>query len=250
MNKVKPIRMKQVIEKEENPIQLNKKINPLLPRIDETPKLMIIYGSVGVGKTSTAIQLIMDDECFGNCWDILYCVANTIFQDTKLYSIRNSNKSVLVDNYSDEAINMIIENQTKENEDDYVPYGLLFLEDALSNKGGCSCNHSAISKLATNFRHKKLCILINAQSINQISSMIRSQVNSVFLKKLRSKKEIDKFGDQYGAWVGIENFYKMYEYAFGKAEQKYNMLYFDLDNMLVWLNLGEKLLYDDEKLLI
>jgi hypothetical protein len=96
-------------------------------------------------------------------------------------------------------------------------------------------------------RHRFLNIFIVAQTVNQIASVIRSQANIIFLKKIRSTKELDKFESQYASMIGGEKYFrKMYNYVFSKPENKFDFLYIDLDNFRVYHNF-QKILYENEK---
>lgn len=240
--------IKRLVDKDDFKFTLKKPLkNDILPDISKR-LLVILYGSVGTAKTTLLMNLLYNPDFYEGQFDMKYYISPTIYQDANLFPAREDPDAILIDNYSDEAIDEIVKNQSiMEGEGvDSVPFSALILEDALSDKA-TSSNNSSISKLATNYRHRMLNIFIVSQAVNQISSLIRANVRVIFLKKLRSTKELQKFSDSYADMIGGEKyFFRMYNSIFSKPDNRFDFMYINLDRMEVYHNF-DKLLYKDEK---
>ena len=240
--------IKRLIDKDEFTYTLKKPLkSDILPDISKR-LLFIIYGSKGTSKTTLLMNLLYNPNFYEGQFSMKYYIAPTIYSDNNLFPARSDPDAILIDKYSDEAINEIVKNQTIGDDMtiDDIMFSALILEDALAD-GGTSSNNSAIAKLTTIMRHRFLNVFIVAQTVNQIASVIRSQANIIFLKKIRSTKELDKFESQYASMIGGEKYFrKMYNFVFSKPENKFDFLYIDLDNFRVYHNF-DKLLYENEK---
>ena len=240
--------IKRLIDKDEFTYTLKKPLkSDILPDISKR-LLFIIYGSKGTSKTTLLMNLLYNPNFYESQFSMKYYIAPTIYSDNNLFPARSDPDAILIDKYSDEAINEIVKNQTIGDDMtiDDIMFSALILEDALAD-GGTSSNNTAIAKLTTIMRHRFLNVFIVAQTVNQIASVIRSQANIIFLKKIRSTKELDKFESQYASMIGGEKYFrKMYNYVFSKPENKFDFLYIDLDNFRVYHNF-DKILYENEK---
>ena len=239
--------IKRLIDKDEFTYTLKKPLkSDILPDISKR-LLFIIYGSKGTSKTTLLMNLLYNPNFYDGQFSMKYFIAPTIYSDNNLFPARSDPDAILIDKYSDDAIDEIVKNQTIGDDMtvDDIMFSALILEDALAD-GGTSSNNSAIAKLTTVMRHRFLNIFIVAQTVNQIASVIRSQANIIFLKKIRSTKELDKFESQYASMIGGEKYFrKMYNYVFSKPENKFDFLYIDLDNFRVFHNF-DKILYENE----
>ena len=240
--------IKRLIDKDEFTYTLKKPLkSDILPDISKR-LLFIIYGSKGTSKTTLLMNLLYNPNFYEGQFSMKYFIAPTIYSDNNLFPARSDPDAILIDKYSDEAIDEIVKNQTIGDDMtiDDIMFSALILEDALAD-GGTSSNNSAIAKLTTIMRHRFLNVFIVAQTVNQIASVIRSQANIIFLKKIRSTKELDKFESQYASMIGGEKYFrKMYNFVFSKPENKFDFLYIDLDNFRVFHNF-DKILYENEK---
>ena len=239
--------IKRLIDKDEFTYTLKKPLkSDILPDISKR-LLFIIYGSKGTSKTTLLMNLLYNPNFYEGQFSMKYYLAPTIYSDNNLFPARSDPDAILIDKYSDEAIDEIVKNQTIGDDMtvDDIMFSALILEDALAD-GGTSSNNSAIAKLTTIMRHRFLNIFIVAQTVNQIASVIRSQANIIFLKKIRSTKELDKFESQYASMIGGEKYFrKMYNYVFSNPDNKFDFLYIDLDNFIVRHNF-DKILYENE----
>ncbi len=249
--KFKPLKIRKLKELDDEKITLSRPINPILPDITKR-QLILIIGGVNTGKTSFITSLLYHDDFWNNLFQIKYIISPSIYNDRSARAFRQDESAVLFDNYSNEIIDAIMDNQRLDEDSDFQtqPFSLLLLDDCCDSRGAGN-NNSKISQLCTRYRHLNLNIILSAQSINQgFSSLIRANARSVILKKIRNSKEyskcLDQFGDLFG---GDSNFNKMYKYVFNGKEDKYNFLYLNLDDMKVYKNFDE-LLYHDENLMI
>lgn len=245
------LEVKRVKDKDEFKFDLKKPLsNPdILPDISKRI-LFLIYGKVGSSKSTLLMNLLYNPNFFEGQFKNIFVISPTIFQDATLWPLREDDNAVLIDQYSDDAIDTIVDSQKELMDMSHEKeLSALIIEDALSDSATAS-NRSAISKLATTYRHRMLNIFIVSQAVNQISSLIRANTRVIFLKKLGSSKEIDKFSDNFADQIGgAKYFLKMYNYVFSKPENRYDMLYINLDRQEVYHNF-DKLLYKDEKELI
>ena len=256
MDSIKKIKIKPLLENEEDKTILKRPINPILPRIDKK-QVILILGGIGVGKSTLTTNLIFSNDCYGyndnSLFDIIYVISNTINNDKNAFAYRerssdNGGCCVIFDKYEDSIISGIMDYQNKEEGKDQ-PFSLLVLEDATGS--GTSNNNSKISEFVSKTRHYNTNIIIVGHTINQsFSSLIRANVRQIFLKKMRNGNEKKKFIIQYGDLFGGETaFNKMYDYTFGGDNSKYNFIYCNLDDLFCMKNFDE-IMYKDEKLLI
>ena len=242
------LEVKRVKDKDEFKFELKKPLsNPdILPDISKR-LLFLIYGKVGSSKSTLLMNLLYNPNFFEGQFKTKFVISPTIFQDATLWPLREDDEAVLIDEYSDAAIETIVDSQKELLEMSNTPeLSALILEDALSDSA-TSSNNSAISKLATTYRHRYLNIFIVSQAVNQISSLIRANTRVIFVKKLGSTKEINKFSDNFSDQIGGPKYFlRMYNYVFNKPENRYDMLYINLDRQEVYHNF-DKLLYKDEK---
>ena len=251
--KFKPLKIRKLKEREDLKTERTKELNPILPDIFKN-QLILLLGGVATGKTSLLTNLLYHDDYYNNCFSMKYILSPSIYNDRSAFAFRDDDNAVLIDTYSDDVIDAIVDNQRIDEDDmdaiKHQPFSLLLLDDCVDPKG-CGSNNSKISQLCTRFRHLNLNIILSAQSINQgFSSLIRANVRILLLKRIRNKKEYTKCEEQFGdLFGGTEVFNKMYKYVFNGVDDKYNFLYLNLDDMKVYKNF-EQLLYEDEKLLI
>ena len=245
------LKIRKLKELDDEKLILNRQVNPILPDISKR-QLILVLGGVATGKTTFLTNLLYNDDFYNNMFQIKYIISPSLFNDRSARAFRMDDSAVLFDNYSNEIIDAVMDNQKIDEDSDFQsqPFSLLLLDDCCDSRGAGN-NNSKISQLCTRYRHLNLNIILSAQSINQgFSSLIRANARSVILKKLRNKKEyqkvIEQFGDLFG---GDSNFNKMYKYVFNGKDDKYNFLYLNLDDMKVYKNFDE-LLYHDENLLI
>ena len=65
MNKdFKKIKIKKLLENDEEQIKLKREINPILPRIDKH-QVMLVLGGINTGKSSLVANLIFSNEIYG-----------------------------------------------------------------------------------------------------------------------------------------------------------------------------------------
>ena len=245
------LKIRKLVELDDEKLKLPRQINPILPDISKR-QLILVLGGVATGKTTFLTNLLYNDDFFNGMFQIKYVISPSIYNDRSARAFRQDESAVLFDNYSNEIIDAVMDNQRLDEEDNFQtqPFSLLLLDDCCDSRGAGN-NNSKISQLCTRYRHLNLNIILSAQSINQgFSSLIRANARSIILKKLRNSKEyskcLEQFGDLFG---GDSNFNKMYKYVFNGKEDKYNFLYLNLDDMKVYKNFDE-LLYHDENLMI
>ena len=245
------LKIRKLVELDDEKLKLPRQINPILPDISKR-QLILVLGGVATGKTTFLTNLLYNDDFFNGMFQIKYVISPSIYNDRSARAFRQDESAVLFDNYSNEIIDAVMDNQRLDEEDNFQtqPFSLLLLDDCCDSRGAGN-NNSKISQLCTRYRHLNLNIILSAQSINQgFSSLIRANARSIILKKLRNKKEyskcLEQFADLFG---GDSNFNKMYKYVFNGKEDKYNFLYLNLDDMKVYKNFDE-LLYHDENLMI
>ncbi len=245
-NKFKPLKIRKLKEIDEEEVKLKREINPILPQINKN-QLILLIGGISCGKTTMLTNFCYNNDYYNDLFDMKYIISPSIFNDKSAKAFRDDDKAIIIDKYSDEAIETIIEEQTLKDYEDKQnqPFSLLLLDDCVDPKG-CGSNNSAISNLCCRMRHLNLNIFLSAQSINQgFSSIIRANARHIILKKLRNKKEYNKILEQFSDMFGGEdNFNRMYKYTFDGKDDKYNFLFMNLDDMKCYKNF-EELLYED-----
>ena len=210
------LKIRKLVELDDEKLKLPRQINPILPDISKR-QLILVLGGVATGKTTFLTNLLYNDDFYNSMFQIKYIISPSLFNDRSARAFRQDESAVLFDNYSNEIIDAVMDNQRLDEEDNFQtqPFSLLLLDDCCDSRGAGN-NNSKISQLCTRYRHLNLNIILSAQSINQgFSSLIRANARSIILKKLRNSKEyskcLEQFGDLFG---GDSNFNKMYKYVF------------------------------------
>ena len=138
--------IKRLIDKDEFTYTLKKPLkSDILPDISKR-LLFIIYGSKGTSKTTLLMNLLYNPNFYEGQFAMKYYIAPTIYSDNNLFPARSDPDAILIDKYSDEAIDEIVKNQTIGDDMtiDDIMFSALILEDALAD-GGTSSNNSAIA---------------------------------------------------------------------------------------------------------
>tara|TARA_R110000822_G_scaffold33283_1_gene95058 strand:- start:16 stop:717 length:702 start_codon:yes stop_codon:yes gene_type:complete len=200
------------------------KQNPILPSI---PGISLFCAPPRSGKTVLCTNLL-----------IRKCMWGSIFEPENIFifspSINNDKGSKYLkenfnclDEYSDKALQQILDRQMKFiNEDQKAPLILILFDDCM----GILKKSNLINRLCSNYRHYNIGqIIFSLQSYKGIPNQIRFNLTSLFLlapntnaKSLRMiDEEIDAFG-------GFTNFMKLFNEATNNQE-RYKFMYVKLD---------------------
>ena len=103
--------IKRLIDKDEFTYTLKKPLkSDILPDISKR-LLFIIYGSKGTSKTTLLMNLLYNPNFFEGQFKTKFVISPTIFQDATLWPLREDYNAVLIDQYSDAAIDTIVDSQ-------------------------------------------------------------------------------------------------------------------------------------------
>jgi len=202
------------------PIKENKKIlkyHPYLPNINKGA-LVGLISPICTGKSTIISNLILNKEFYKDKFDEVYIFSNTIYIDDTSRFLKEKYNETIFDQYSDEVLKEIIDNQKSYSKKD-MPKIAIIIDDFIGI--GSS---SQIFNLACRFRHYNIGLLLFAtQRFRSLPVVIRQNLcNLILLGPNPNSNEMDKIAEEFSApFGGKENFLKLF---YKTTEKKYDFL--------------------------
>lgn len=205
--------------------KLPRALHPHLPNI-ASGQVGILISPVKTGKSTIISNLLLNENFYKDCFDMVYIISNTINNDRTSRFLKEQFPETIFDDLSriDEVIQNIIDYQDSFPRGE-KPFIAVVLDDFLGIK-----KSSKINYLATRARHYNIGLLLFAsQLFRGLETTIRQNATFAIIGSPNpNEKEIlkmsEEFGDRYG---GQQNFLKLYKEA---SKKKYGFLYLDLQS--------------------
>lgn len=219
------------------------------------PFTYAFVGFRGSSKTTTLMNLMLRPYPFYGASDkvdkkdpLTMPVFDNIFVISPTIGLDSTSKPLLkivppeniFTDYSDEMIDQILLYQ--KNQEPPREKTLIICDDILGLGGRGLGPNSKIYRLPAVLRHYdcSVCYLVQIlRGGGSLPPITRNNIEGWFLYKNPNSKEIDKMGEEFGAFGGKENFFRLYRDAV--MEKPYSFLFLDSRKYLAYQNLQEKM---------
>jgi hypothetical protein len=200
---------------------------PLHPNLPQPPSLLLMISPIRTGKSTIVNNLLLNNNFFGqDYFDDTIVISPTIFNDKTSRFLQKA--CSCYDEYSDELLEQILDDQKSYDDLSMRPSIALVLDDVIGVFKGRQGREPMINGLASRFRHYGIdLLLMSCQNYRKVSPVIRSNsthmiIGSPFPNNRELGKIAEEMGDQFG---GEDNFLKIYHKA---TPEKYDFLYLNL----------------------
>lgn len=225
-----------------------------LPKI---PFRMMLNGPSNSGKTILIINLIL--KFYRNLFSKVYIFSPSIYTDSSFQSIieyieKYTDKGInsLHDKYETDILQDIINNQVEEikhiknnTKKKILPSILIVIDDCIDNKDLVR-NSSLLKSIFIRHRHSGISIILSSQSYTSISPVIRSNLSSIIVFRIRDKMDLENILLSISALIDYKTLLKIYHRA---VYSKYSFMYINLlandINDMFYLNFNSKFLISD-----
>tara|TARA_R110001592_G_scaffold16614_3_gene70716 strand:- start:281 stop:1087 length:807 start_codon:yes stop_codon:yes gene_type:complete len=200
---------------------------PLHPNLPQPPALLLMISPIRTGKSTIISNLLLNSGFYGQeYFDDTIVISPTIYNDKTSRFLKKS--CSCYDEYSDELLDQILDEQKSYDDLSMRPDIALILDDVIGIFKGKGGREPKINSLASRFRHYGIkLLLMSSQNYRKVSPVIRSNathmiIGSPFPNNKELSKIAEEMGDQFG---GADNFLKIYHQA---TPNKYDFLYLNL----------------------
>ena len=219
------------------------------------PFTYAFVGFRGSSKTTTLMNLMLRPYPFYGASDkvdkkdpLTMPVFDNIFVISPTIGLDSTSKPLLkivppeniFTDYSDDMIDQILLYQ--KNQEPPREKTLIICDDILGLGGKGLGPNSKIYRLPAVLRHYdcSVCYLVQIlRGGGSLPPITRNNIEGWFLYKNPNSKEIEKMGEEFGAFGGKENFFRLFRDAV--MEKPYSFLYLDSRKYLAYSNLQEKM---------
>jgi hypothetical protein len=224
------------------------KKKPLHPNLPQPPSLLLMISPIRTGKSTIINNLLLNNNFFGqDYFDDSIVISPTIFNDKTSRFLQKA--CSCYDEYSDELLEQILDDQKSYDDLSMRPSLALILDDVIGVFKGKQGREPMINSLASRFRHYGIdLLLMSCQNYRKVSPVIRSNsthmiIGSPFPNNRELGKIAEEMGDQFG---GYDNFLKIYHQA---TPSKYDFLYLNLTTNPpeAWHNFENLIAYGGQK---
>jgi len=209
------------------------------PNLPACPVMMMIIASFKSGKSVLANNYILNPTMYRGKLDRWYVFSPTARNDTSARFLLEQENVEIIDEYSDEMLSAILQNQLDTDKEDREKIGILF-DDAIQYLH----RPNAVGNfLPCRFRHyncKFLCYI--SQSYKSLNRKIRNNAKSLILMKIANVKELNMIAEEYADFFGgKDNFYRLYDYCLNDAPYSFSYLNIDANPPEWWLRHERKI---------
>tara|TARA_R110002012_G_scaffold85795_3_gene213778 strand:+ start:2312 stop:3202 length:891 start_codon:yes stop_codon:yes gene_type:complete len=214
------------------------------------PFTYAFVGFRGSSKTTTLMNLILRPYPFYGASEKItkdvrsHPVFDNIFVISPTIGLDSTSKPLLkvvppeniFTDYSDSMIDQILLYQ--KNQEPPREKTLIICDDILGLGGKGLGPNSKIYRLPAVLRHYdcSVCYLVQLlRGGGSLPPITRNNIEGWFLYKNPNSKEIDKMGEEFGAFGGKDNFFRLYRDAV--MEKPYSFLFLDSRKYTAWSNL-------------
>jgi hypothetical protein len=230
-----------------------------LPKL---PMRAVIVGPSGSGKSLMLTNLIMD--IYKNCFSRIYIFSPSIHLDMGWLVVKKyieedlklketDDDKFYYDHYDPADLQRILDNQKevaeymKKRPDKYKKiYQIMIVIDDFSDDLKFVHNSPLLFALYCRGRHSAISTIISSQSYVCQAPLIRKNMLSLFVFRLRNIRDYELIEQEIGALFSKKEFRQLYEYA---TNQPYGFLYLDLTakdkNNMAYSKFEQKLIIED-----
>jgi len=221
-------------------INIRRPFHPMLPNIKKGSATLLL-GQSQSGKTTTLINLILNNNFLRDSVDDVYTFSLTLNQDATGRKIKEAYPSTSYDNFDEARLQKILDYQASY-EPDERPSIILILDDLPQTLKPKSLFYSIVSQ----YRHYGIAALIySVQAFRMVPPIVRNNISNFLIGTINTAQQdmvAEAYADQFG---GKQNFLRYYRLA---VPERYNFLYgrLDLFPPILHKNFEENILYREQ----
>tara|TARA_R110001592_G_scaffold203657_1_gene453502 strand:+ start:13656 stop:14420 length:765 start_codon:yes stop_codon:yes gene_type:complete len=211
------------VKPSKNAIKCNRPFNKILPDADNGACILIV-SPVRTGKSTLVSNLLLNDNFYRDCFDLVYIFSNTIDNDITSRYLKEQYPSTIYNEYDDNVLLNILNYQKSFPKKDQ-PTVAIIMDDFVGLK-----RESLFFKLSSRYRHYNIKLLVYAtQLFKSVPTLVRQNTTDFIMGAPNpSTTEILKISEEYGAlFEGDKKFRKLYRKC---APKRYDFAYFRLQN--------------------
>jgi hypothetical protein len=223
--------------------------------VDPVPFRSLLLGPSGSGKSTVLQSMILD--IYAGVFQRIYIWSPSVFIDPIWVPVRDYLKKVLhqdeikektlFDHYNESDLDRVISTQfkvvehQKQNKQKHI-FSILVIVDDFADSPSFTRNSKLLHSLYTRGRHVFIPSVTATQVYKAISPIIRKNLTSIYMWKLRNWADHMAWLEELAAMVSKEHLEQMYQLA---TSEPYGFLYIHLtsksmENMF-WISLRKKL---------
>ena len=227
-------------------------------RYEQVPKLPLrsmVVGPSGSGKTILLQNLILD--VYRGCFSRIYIWSPSIDIDFTWKPVRDyiekeikpdKDEKYLFDSYDPRELQQVIETQYKvvdymKQHDHKTLYQILIIVDDFADSPEFTRNSKLLHQLYIRGRHQAISTITSTQVFKAISPVIRKNITSLMLYRLRNYSDLEAFLEELSAVYNKKTLLELYKKA---TDEPYGFLYVNLSARdrrdMFYLNFSSKLI--------
>ena len=217
------------IKPDTNIRKLKRPINPILPDVSNGQTGLFI-GKIKSGKSVLLNNFYLRDEFYGNLFDSIYIISNSIYNDSSSRFLRDAPNVNCYDSYDDSLIQGIIDSHS-DYEKNSQPLISIVADDILGSLG----KNAKLFQLFTRSRHYNIGnLVILTQMFKAVPPAVRNNLTYLVLFWNNfNESELDKINDEYGHFVGGRLLALYKEHI---LYEPYAFMYINFENGIVYKN--------------
>ena len=227
--------------------------------VSKLPTRSVINAASGSGKTVLIQNLILD--IYKGCFSRIYIFSPSIDIDDTWLPVKKyiseeltvtEDEQIYYQDFDGEAVQTIlttqkkvIDHQKKDPKTKKLFSILLIFDDVADNKA--IHNNPALNSCFTRGRHSQISTILSTQKYNAVSTIIRTNMDSMYLFRLRNANDLQAVMDELSALLDKKILLEVYMKA---TEQRYSFLFIKLTsptiNDMFYVKFQSKIMINDE----
>ena len=223
------------------------------------PTRSVINASSGSGKTVLIQNLILD--IYRGCFSRIYIFSPSIDIDDTWLPVKKyieeeltttEDEQIYFDDFNGEAVQHIlntqkkvIDHQKKDPKTKKLFSVLIIFDDVADNEA--IHNNSALNSCFTRGRHSQISTILSTQKYTAISTIARTNMDSMYLFRLRNANDLQAVVDELSALLDKKVLLEVYHKA---TEKRFSFLFIRLTsptiNDMFMVNFSSKIMISDE----
>jgi len=227
--------------------------------VSKLPTRSIINAPSGSGKTVLIQNLILD--IYRGCFSRIYIFSPSVDIDDAFLPIKKyidseltktDDEQIYYPDFDGEAVQQIlttqkniIDHQKKDPKTKKLFSILLIFDDVADNKA--IHNNQALNSCFTRGRHSQISTILSTQRYNAVSTIIRTNMDSMYLFRLRNANDLQAVMDELSALLDKKILLEVYMKA---TDAPYSFLFIKLTsktiNEMFFVNFDKRIMINDE----